>query len=323
MRIERIELPTITGMQTVNCFVIIDHGVTLVDAGEATHDSRSALLNQLKDLGLTLQDIDEILITHAHVDHIGGAGRIAQEANARIRLSNKVLPWTKNLKSTWDDRGAVIAHTLETYLSKEFFGFASAMYQDMKNKMFEIWDEIPQELIDVFDIYDEHIEIQGQRWKMFYAPGHSATQNCFLLESTGQMLSADMILKVTPTPVIEVAEHDTGVREKSILRMMQSYDKFRKIPMDVVYPGHFECLNNAHQIIDDQVARIQRRKEQTLEILRSGKTKLIDVFNLLYKGRIDLPAFNMLIGYIDLLESEGAIRLVQNNEEGSLRIFTV
>ncbi|MFT6810979.1 MAG: glyoxylase-like metal-dependent hydrolase (beta-lactamase superfamily II) [Saprospiraceae bacterium] len=320
MQIHRIELPSITGMKTVNSFLIKGEGLTLVDAGEGTEESYQVLKGELLTLGVKLGDLDELLITHAHVDHIGGAGRIAEENNLKVRVSDRVLPWTKGIREQWGGRGSIIKDTLSAIMPDALFQMSEAMYGEMQETMMNIWHDIPQELIETFDILQPEIEINGEKWKMIYAPGHSSTQNCFYHADSRQLLSADMILKITPTPVMESRLDDPTKRAKGILEMLDSYKLFDEMKLDKVFPGHYNVIPNAHEIISDQIVRIHRRKEETFQSIKSGKSKIVEIYNEVYKGKIHLPAFNMLIGYFDLLEDEGRIEYFYNGEYNEIRM---
>jgi glyoxylase-like metal-dependent hydrolase (beta-lactamase superfamily II) len=69
----------------INCYLVEDSGsLTLVDAGiGATWD---LLLRGLADIGRSLGDIEAVLLTHAHSDHLGMAERIRNEAPATVHI---------------------------------------------------------------------------------------------------------------------------------------------------------------------------------------------------------------------------------------------
>ena len=80
-------------------------------------------------------------------------------------------------------------------------------------------------------------------------------------------------------------------------------------------PGHFERITDPHGMIDIQLQRIQDRKMECLEHIKKGKQEAGDLFQEMYpKGR-SLPGLNMLIGYLDLLEEEGKIRIDESLTE--------
>ena len=71
-KISAISIPTPFPVGDVNAYVIKGDALTLIDAGLKTEEARQALIAGLKDLNLQLEDIEQIVITHHHVDHVGG-----------------------------------------------------------------------------------------------------------------------------------------------------------------------------------------------------------------------------------------------------------
>jgi glyoxylase-like metal-dependent hydrolase (beta-lactamase superfamily II) len=68
----------------VNMFLVQAGGTALVDTGTG-RDVAETL--QILDRLLGSRDLDHILLTHRHVDHVGGAGAIAHAMNAPILAS--------------------------------------------------------------------------------------------------------------------------------------------------------------------------------------------------------------------------------------------
>src|SRR5581483_5457054 len=64
-------LPGLYGISLdwVNVFVLVDDAVTLVDAGQSDHCDR--IEAGVKELGRTLGELDNLVLTHHHGDHIG------------------------------------------------------------------------------------------------------------------------------------------------------------------------------------------------------------------------------------------------------------
>ena len=71
----------------VNSFVIDgDDGVTLIDTGMPKR--QGAIVEGLSDIGRSAKDIETILITHAHFDHVGGADALQGASGAMVMASH-------------------------------------------------------------------------------------------------------------------------------------------------------------------------------------------------------------------------------------------
>jgi len=108
MKIYPITLPCIFGMKTVNAFILKGDEVVLIDSGENTDESYAAMIAGLKSHQLEVTDIDRIVITHAHVDHIGMAQRVAEAANAKVWVSEKTHPYALDPTAQWGIRKNLI-----------------------------------------------------------------------------------------------------------------------------------------------------------------------------------------------------------------------
>jgi glyoxylase-like metal-dependent hydrolase (beta-lactamase superfamily II) len=84
--VKRIRLHNTVFEGANNVYVLDGATTTLVDAGVATDDVRANLREGLADYGLTVGDVDQILLTHWHYDHSGLAGEIQAESGATVRV---------------------------------------------------------------------------------------------------------------------------------------------------------------------------------------------------------------------------------------------
>ncbi len=73
------------GERFVAIYVVVGRRVALVDTGFADHP-HSAIEPALTALGLSLGDIDLVLTTHGHADHMGGHAAVVAASAARVRI---------------------------------------------------------------------------------------------------------------------------------------------------------------------------------------------------------------------------------------------
>ena len=72
-RLHQIVLPTPWPVGPVQIYLIEGDPVTLIDTGVRSEASRVALESALDLLGLALEDVQRIVLTHSHADHLGQA----------------------------------------------------------------------------------------------------------------------------------------------------------------------------------------------------------------------------------------------------------
>ena len=68
----------------VNCYVLVDPPVTVIDPGTLQAGSIDELAAVLGSSGLGFGDVEQVVVTHAHPDHFGAAAAIAARSGARI-----------------------------------------------------------------------------------------------------------------------------------------------------------------------------------------------------------------------------------------------
>lgn len=82
----------VPGMSVGRIYVITGKdGLTVVDTS-ASSKTAEKLEPQLKEMGFGLGDIKNILITHAHPDHIGGLAELQRRTNARTAIHRRDAP---------------------------------------------------------------------------------------------------------------------------------------------------------------------------------------------------------------------------------------
>lgn len=80
----------ISGNDWVACY-LIDTGDGLILIDTAMHETAYLMIENIRKLGYELTDIKKILLTHAHIDHIGGARTMKELTGAKIYLGERDL----------------------------------------------------------------------------------------------------------------------------------------------------------------------------------------------------------------------------------------
>ncbi|MEZ4886281.1 MAG: MBL fold metallo-hydrolase [Chitinophagales bacterium] len=312
----RIVLPTIFGMKTVNAYLYLHPEPTLIDCGENSDASWQTLQKELAANDLKISDIKKVIITHAHIDHIGMAGRICEHSDAEIWVSEYAYDWAVDLETMRKLRLQIISEGLEAMGDSPVNG----LFKSIFTKFDSYWLPIPANRVKTFPM-EGSLQFGGQTWQIIYAPGHCINQVCFYQPETLQLFSADMLLKITPTPVIDACLEPPYTRNKSILQLLDSYDKFSKLNINIVYPGHYEPFDYPKVIIEKQLSRIHQRKAECLKWISEGVSDFFGLIQKLYGKNFSLPTIPMLVGYLDLLLAENSIFVLKTAD--GLRYFAI
>jgi len=86
-----MEISVIASGSNGNCCLIEDHGVSvLIDAGKSGREIET----RMRRLGKCLEDVDGIVITHAHSDHISGVGVLSRRFGIPVYMAKEVYSRT-------------------------------------------------------------------------------------------------------------------------------------------------------------------------------------------------------------------------------------
>jgi len=287
---------------------------TKFEMGTVSDESWSALINGLSDAGLAITDIERIIITHAHVDHMGMAAKVAEASGASVWVSDMVRPWAIDLSKVQAERWDTIMRLLTEITNQE----DSPMHQGFAkffNNYKEYWDPIPEEALEVFQVGDM-LSLGDGQWEVKYAPGHCINQTCFYNSATKELLAADMLLRIASTPVVDADLIDPQKRAEGLSVMMKTMKEFMSLELSTVYPGHYEPISNGNELLRKQLDRIDQRIQQTYQLITEGQKSFFEILQHMYKGRVSGPAIPMMIGYLDVLLAKNMITSSQS--EGGL-----
>src|SRR5688572_4400711 len=80
---------------SVNAWLLPGDPVTLIDTGPREACAEAALEAALRRERLRVEDIELVLATHHHLDHVGLAATIRRRSNARIAVLDRVADYVE------------------------------------------------------------------------------------------------------------------------------------------------------------------------------------------------------------------------------------
>jgi glyoxylase-like metal-dependent hydrolase (beta-lactamase superfamily II) len=147
--------------------------VCLVDTGAA--GSHQGVVDTLAAQGKTVADIDWVVNTHAHPDHIGGNAFFQKAAEPRFACHSAAVRWIENLDAQYKERPI---HAFYTIAGKE---------------PVRITD--PLEDGDVVDLG------AGTTLEVIWTPGHSPGSIALFCPQEGVLITADTVPPTGGLPI--------------------------------------------------------------------------------------------------------------------------
>ncbi len=308
-KIIQIEVPLRGSFPTVNCFLVEGPELTLVDAGKKSDSNWKLFGEKVRESGHSIKDIQKIVLTHQHIDHVGFLPQLLKETEAMIYAPLIIQPYLEAFADESIRRGQFEEQVIRQMgFTKEVTDTIIA-YMDWERM--ELKDlAVPNDRVQYFENGDT-IAFGNKEWKALHCPGHCSTQFC-LGELNNQMIwGGDMLLPITPMAVIEENPEKEGIRLQALPQLLASFERLKTFNFQEVYPGHGKPFGQVNKTIDSQIKRVQRRKEECYQAIASGASTVFEIGLKLYppkNGTTNYIAIFMTLGYIDLLLMEDRIQ---------------
>ncbi|HET7573553.1 MAG TPA: MBL fold metallo-hydrolase, partial [Solirubrobacterales bacterium] len=107
--IHRFAIPTPFAVGRVNCYLIEDEPLTLVDTGPNSGKALDELTARLAERGHSIDDLELIVVTHQHIDHLGLVEILVEHSGAEVAAIGAAATRLANFAedAEEDDRFAV------------------------------------------------------------------------------------------------------------------------------------------------------------------------------------------------------------------------
>ncbi|NCU16747.1 MBL fold metallo-hydrolase [Pallidibacillus pasinlerensis] len=304
----KISVPTPLPIGNVNMFLLKGDALTLVDAGIKTQEAWEVFKQELSELGYSPNDIEQVILTHHHTDHVG---LLEQFSNVKIYGHEYGRKWLKKEPALWEE---IVAFFTKIYKQ---FGIPSKYYEGFKD--FRLLDKLACENQELFGTLSEGMTIPGHpNWVIYETPGHSQSQLSYYNEREGLLIGGDHILaSMFSNPVIEPPYNPGKERPKPILDYLRSLEKIKQIPVDVVFPGHGPEVKQVYSLIERRVSRFHDSAMKVKTDLLNKQMTAFELNKLIFPkayGKNMPMTISQTVGFLDYLISIEEIRLLNEQE---------
>jgi len=315
--IHRLPLPTPFLVGRVNCYLIEDEPLTLIDTGPNSGKALDELELALAARGHRIEDLELIVITHQHMDHIGLLDILVRRSGAEVAALDLLAPYLAAFAESMegDDRFAealMLTHGVPPDIVVALRAISSA---------FRAWGSSGQVTKPLGD--GDLLALGDRTLRVLHRPGHSPSDTVFFDEQRGILLAGDhLIAHISSNPFVSRplgADPDVE-RPQALLTYMESMRATRELPSVLALPGHGDPILDHRTLIDQRFAMHSRRARKMLKLLRDRPSTAYELARAMWGNAAVTQAYLTLsevLGHMDILVRDGLVR--ERTSDGVVR----
>jgi glyoxylase-like metal-dependent hydrolase (beta-lactamase superfamily II) len=304
IRVMRIPTPFQVGR--VNTYLLEDGPLTLIDSGPNSGKALDDLERQLDSLGHGIEDLELLIITHQHIDHLGLVDIVATRSGAEVAALDQLAPFVENFGADAERDDQEAAELMRRHgISEEV---VTALRQVTGS--FRAWGSKAKVTRPLHD--GETLEFRDRRLEVQHRPGHSPSDTVFWDSERRILIAADHLIKhISSNPLISRPLDGSAERTQALVVYLESLKRTRELPAEIVLSGHGEPITDHVGLIDERFRLHQRRAEKLYGLIAEQPRTGHELAQALWGDVAVTQAFLTLsevIGHVDLLVNAGHVR---------------
>ena len=304
--IHTLSIPTPFAVGRVNCYLIEDEPLTLIDTGPNSGKALDELQSQLGERGHSIDDVELVIVTHQHIDHLGLVEIVVEHSGADVAALGLAA---ERLANFTDDAEAEDQFAVELMLRNGIPENVATALQSV-SRSFRGWGsraEVTRPLRD-----GEEMKFRDRTLQVLHRPGHSPSDTVFWDAERRILIAADhLIAHISSNPLITRPLDGSKQRTQALVTYIESMRRTREMPAEIVLSGHGEPITDHVALIDDRLAKHERRKEKIHRLIAKQPRSGYELAQAIWGNVAVTQAFLTLsevIGHADLLVNEGRVR---------------
>jgi glyoxylase-like metal-dependent hydrolase (beta-lactamase superfamily II) len=304
-----LAIPTPFAVGRVNTYLIEDDPLTLVDSGPNSAKALDELERALDGLGHRVEDLQLLVVSHQHIDHLGLLDVLARRSGAEVAALDVLAPYVERYRE-------------DAELDDEFADALMRRHgipQDMATALrsvslaFRAWGSSAK--VSRRLRAGERLALRDRTLEVLHRPGHSPTDTVFWDAERQILIAADHLIKhISSNPLVTRspgAPADPDRRPQALVTYLASLRRTRELPARLVLPGHGEPIDDHAALIDERFRLHARRASKIHRLLADGPRSAYEIAQEMWGNVAVTQAYLTLsevLGHLDLLLADGRAR---------------
>jgi glyoxylase-like metal-dependent hydrolase (beta-lactamase superfamily II) len=252
-----LRIPTPFQVGRVNTYLLEDEPLTLIDSGPNSGKALDELEYQLEALGHRIEELELVIITHQHIDHLGLVDIIAKRSGADVAALDLLAPFVENFGADAERDDEEAATLMRRHGISDEVVTALRLVTDS----FRAWGSKAKVTRPLAD--EETLALRDRRLEVQHRPGHSPSDTLLWDAERRILIAADHLIKhISSNPLISRPLDGSGERTQALVTYLRSLKRTRELPAEIVLSGHGEPITDHAGLIDERFALHQRRAEK-------------------------------------------------------------
>jgi glyoxylase-like metal-dependent hydrolase (beta-lactamase superfamily II) len=306
-----LRIPTPFAVGRVNCYLLEDDPLTLIDTGPNSGKALDELQMQLGERGHAISDLELVILTHQHIDHVGLIEIIVEHSGAEVAAIGVAAERLADFSEDAEREDAFAADLMLRH------GVPEQVVTVLRTVTagFRGWGASARVTRPLAD--GELLEFSDRTLQALHRPGHSPSDTIFWDADRRILIAADHLIKhVSSNPLVTRPLDGSDGRTRALVSYLESMRKTRELPAEIVLSGHGEPITDHIALIDDRIAKHERRKEKIYGLIAEQSRTGYELAQAIWGNVAVTQAYLTLsevIGHTDLLLDEGRVAEVSDD----------
>jgi glyoxylase-like metal-dependent hydrolase (beta-lactamase superfamily II) len=298
---------------SVNVWLLPGEPLTLVDTGPRDDAALAALEAGLRAEGARIEDIELLLLTHHHVDHVGLAATIAQRSGATVAGLHALADYAERYDAEVEEDRRFSHRLMRHHGVPEPVVAGDEPFWDFLRHNAEPF-EVDRRLRD-----GDELRAGGRTLRVVARPGHSTTDTLFVDEREALAFTGDHLLsRISSNTEIASPERCADGRARSRVRYLDGVRRTAGMPLRRLLTGHGAPVTGHGRLVTARLLEHERRGGRILAILEDGPSSAYAVAQRLWVARTvaEQPLLVVweVLGHLELLLAAGHV--VERRQDG-------
>jgi glyoxylase-like metal-dependent hydrolase (beta-lactamase superfamily II) len=252
-----LPVPTLSHINTY--LVKGDKGHLLIDTGWNTTESFDSLKEQLAELGVSGKEISRIVVTHAHPDHYGLAGKLKDLFGATLYFHHLEKDFIETRYVSMEE----LLQEMGRWLKRN--GVPPERLAELQKASLPLLKFVTPTMPDVTLYGGEVINCGDFRLNVLPTPGHAPGHICLYEPDKKILFSGDHIL---PTITPHVGLHPQS-GSNPLGAYLDSLNRLKTLEVEIVLPGHEQPFTGFRERVEGIIHHHSFRNAEILAALDS------------------------------------------------------